>query len=182
MIAGLDPIPIQELRISSCPKVWLVDGYLDDLQSLTPIRGEVTAEHQGDMLSVKGDIETVVNLSCDRCLNSFNQQLGFTEQELIWIRETYPNPNPKGITSFKELRFTLPDSMVEIIDPSKEFDPERWIFEHLNLRLEPINLCGSNCPGPTNLSSPKANQNIKHTSHSSENFDPRWSTLKKLIA
>ena len=177
MLTGLAPIPIKELIVSSCPKVWLVDGYLDDLQSLTPLRGKVIAEHQGDMLSVKGDIETVVNLSCDRCLSSFNKQLGFNEQELIWIRETYP----KEISSSKDMSFTLPDSMIEVISPTKEFDPERWIFEHLNLRLEPINLCGSNCPGPAKLSSPKAAQNIKHTSHCSEDFDPRWSTLKKLI-
>ena len=60
------------------------------------------------------------------------------------------------------MSFTSPDSMIEVIDPSKEFDQERWIFEHLNLRLEPINLCGSNCPGPSNLNFPKKNHRSIH--------------------
>jgi len=82
------------IEILVLPKVWSVEVYLDDLESLTPARGLIRAEVQGNMLFVEGNAETVVNLCCDRCLNSFNQFLSFNEKEMIWIGNSPPEQLP----------------------------------------------------------------------------------------
>ena len=73
MIAGLAPVPIWELRDLESPRIWKVDGYLNDLPSLTPVRGTIQAEHRGNVLAVHGSLQTIVTLICDRCLSQFNQ-------------------------------------------------------------------------------------------------------------
>ena len=37
MIEGLEPIPLRDLQALGAPKVWSVDGKLEDLESLTPV-------------------------------------------------------------------------------------------------------------------------------------------------
>ena len=56
----------------------------------------------------------------------------------------------------------------ERLDPQGRFDPERWIFEQLNLRLPLVNRCGADCPGPARWSSESGAP------------DPRWSALRGL--
>ncbi len=178
MIPGLAPIPIQELRALSCSKVWSVDGYIDDFDSLTPLKGEVSADHQGEMLNVKGEVKTVVNLSCDRCLGRFNQLLSFKEEEVIWLGKSPPDQLPKNY----DCNLNFLESMIECLNPSGEFDPERWIFEQLNLRLQPVNLCGVQCPGPAILHSEKCGTENKQIPKTSVEIDPRWASLKKLLS
>ena len=78
MIEALEPVPLQELRALGTAKVWEVEGELDELPSLTPVRGHVSAEHRGNVLAVTGQLKTIVTLCCDRCLNQFNQKLSCT--------------------------------------------------------------------------------------------------------
>lgn len=43
MIEGLEPVPLQELRVLGAPSYWTVEGHLDQLTSLTPVRGQLKA-------------------------------------------------------------------------------------------------------------------------------------------
>ena len=90
MIEALEPVPLQELRALGTAKVWEVEGELDELPSLTPVRGHVSAEHRGNVLAVEGRLNTIVTLCCDRCLNQFNQKLSCTPSELIWLGDEQP--------------------------------------------------------------------------------------------
>ena len=90
MIEALEPVPLQELRALGTAKVWDVEGELDELPSLTPVRGHVCAEHRGNVLAVEGKLSTIVTLCCDRCLNQFNQSLSCTPSELIWLGDEQP--------------------------------------------------------------------------------------------
>ena len=58
MIPGLEPIAT---RFRALDAPGLTDGYLDQLQSLTPVRGIVEAEHRGNVLAVAG---SSARLSC----------------------------------------------------------------------------------------------------------------------
>ena len=49
MIEGLEPVALQELRVLGAPRHWSVEGHLDQLPSLTPVRGELRAEHRGNV-------------------------------------------------------------------------------------------------------------------------------------
>ena len=90
MIDGLEPVSLQELRVLGGPKQWSVEGKLDSLPSLTPVRGQITAEHKGNVLVVEGKLDTIVTLCCDRCLNQFNHPLQASPQELIWLGDAPP--------------------------------------------------------------------------------------------
>jgi len=82
-LALLRPVPLQELRLRADAKTWPVDQKLADLDSLTPVRGQVSARHHGSVLEVEGEAETIVTLCCDRCLQHFNRPLRASVHELL---------------------------------------------------------------------------------------------------
>lgn len=173
MIEGLEPVPLQELRALGTPKVWDVDGELDDLPSLTPVRGSVSAEHRGNVLAVQGQLSTIVTLCCDRCLNQFNQNLSCTPSELIWLGDAPPTPDELEWSG----EIADMEGLVDALDPRGRFDPQQWAFEQLNLLLPVVNHCGEHCPGPPGLDQKPV---ISETKETQEEVDPRWQALQRL--
>ncbi len=57
MIPGLEPVPLKDLQALGTSRVWEVDGQLDSMPSLTPVRGTIRAEHRGNLLEVEGSSE-----------------------------------------------------------------------------------------------------------------------------
>tara|TARA_B100000405_G_scaffold179277_1_gene125260 strand:+ start:87 stop:623 length:537 start_codon:yes stop_codon:yes gene_type:complete len=171
VIEALEPVPLQELRALGAPKVWEVEGELDELPSLTPVRGHVSAEHRGNVLSVAGQLSTIVTLCCDRCLNQFNQNLSCTPSELIWLGETQPTANELEQSG----EVAEMEGLVDVLDPRGQFDPQQWAFEQLNLQLPVVNHCGDHCPGPPGL-----NQQPVMPDAKAEELDPRWQALQQL--
>ena len=169
MIEGLEPVALQELRALAAPRTWSVEGQLESLKSLTPVRGELTAEHRGNVLSVEGELSTIITLTCDRCLGQFNQQLSCQPSELIWLGDA--PPSDEQLQESEDI--SAMEGLVECLDPRGRFDPEQWVFEQLSLQLPVVNHCGSDCPGP-----PLPRESgCEHTS-GSEPIDPRWQALR----
>ena len=79
----LHPIPIQELKALGTAHRWQIEQTIAGLDSLTPVRGQVSARHHGSVLEVEGEAETIVTLCCDRCLQHFNQPLQASVHELL---------------------------------------------------------------------------------------------------
>ncbi len=171
MIEALEPVPLQELRALGTPKVWEVEGELDELPSLTPVRGHLSAEHRGNVLAVQGQLSTIVTLCCDRCLNQFNQHLSCTPSELIWLGEAPPTADDLEHSG----EVAEMEGLVDVLDPRGQFDPQQWAFEQLNLLLPVVNHCGDHCPGPPGLD----HQPAISTPDSME-VDPRWQALQQL--
>ena len=173
MIPGLQPISLQDLKALAAPRHWSIEGHLDEMSSLTPLRGSISAEHQGSILEVKGKFQTIVTLCCDRCLSEFNQNLACNTEELIWLKGDGPNPNELNGSSHSDDM----DALMECLDPRGSFDPERWVFEQLSLQMPLVKRCGADCPGPAQLQ-PSA----KTTAVKAEgtDIDPRWAALQKL--
>ena len=166
MIEGLEPVALQELRVLGAPRHWSVEGHLDQLPSLTPVRGELRAEHRGNVLMVEGKLSTIVTLSCDRCLGQFNHELTCTSTELIWLGQAPPTEDDlQNSEHISEM-----EGLVEYLDPRGDFDPQQWVFEQLNLQLPVVNHCGEHCPGPR--ISPET-----VVRESAEPIDPRWAAL-----
>jgi uncharacterized protein len=166
----LKPVPIPELRALEQGRSWVVDQHLDGLASLTPVRGSLRVVHQGNVLAVEGEADTILTLRCDRCLQHFNHPLGFDTRELIWLgeaarQEGLDMPLLEGPASELELD---PDGLTESLDPHGSFDPAHWIFEQLSLQLPLVNHCGADGPGPSTWGS------------ASTAGDPRWSSLAAL--
>lgn len=154
----LRPIAIAELRTLAEGKHWPVDQSIAELASLTPVRGEVNVAHHGTALEVTAAVETIVTLCCARCLGQFNQTLRAEVRELIAFRG---GPSPAD-----GLEEVAGEELDDRLDPQGRFDPERWLFEQLNLRLPLVNRCGNACPGPDRWSSAPAGG------------DPRWASLR----
>ena len=102
------------------------------------------------------------------------QALGAEAHELLELAEagsgsgpgdTLPTPcrplDPTELTA-------AGDDLDDRLDPEGDFDPERWLFEQLSLRLPLVNRCGSECPGPATWSSEEGRG------------DPRWASLRHL--
>ena len=171
MIEALEPVPLQELRALGSEKVWDVEGELDELPSLTPVRGHVSAEHRGNVLAVEGKLSTIVTLCCDRCLNQFNQSLSCTPSELIWLGDEQPTADELELSG----EVAEMEGLVDVLDPRGQFDPQQWAFEQLNLLLPVVNHCGDHCPGPPGLQQQPVTSDAKP-----KDVDPRWQALQQL--
>jgi uncharacterized protein len=160
----LRPVSLQELKLQSEGRRWRIDQALSELDSLTPVRGSLSALHRGNALELEGEASTIVTLCCDRCLQPFNHPLAFRTHELLRLGEEAGNA---GLEDLHELQLQ-PDEFTETVDPAGSFDPAHWVYEQLSLQLPLVNRCGSDCPGPGTWSS------------ESELGDPRWAALKAL--
>ncbi|MEB3167977.1 MAG: DUF177 domain-containing protein [Synechococcaceae cyanobacterium] len=157
-VAPLRPVPFTELRLLEEGRRWRVDQAIDGLESLTPVRGWVHAQHHGEALEVEGEAETIVTLCCDRCLQPFNHPLRAEARELLEFREALAPSAAAEPT----------DPLDDRLDPRGRLDPERWLFEQLSLRLPLVNRCGDHCPGPPSWGD------------APEGLDPRWAALRNL--
>ncbi|MEY3750404.1 MAG: hypothetical protein RLZZ186_823 [Cyanobacteriota bacterium] len=169
----LRPVPLQELRLLADGRHWSVDQALCELESLTPVRGQLTAIHRGNILEIAGEASTIVTLRCDRCLQHFNHPLSFRHQEVVWLGDQARSAGLDAevvLEGGSEVLELDPDSLCESLDPSADFDPEHWLFEQLSLQLPLVNRCGSECPGP----------NLQGAANDDEPIDPRWAALKNL--
>jgi uncharacterized protein len=161
-VLPLRPVSLQELRLQSEGLRWEVEQPIADLDSLTPVRGWVRAVLHGEALEVEGAAATIVTLCCDRCLQPFNHAVEAQVRELLELG---------GEGQLGDTASCAGDGMPEErLDPRGSFDPERWLFEQLSLRLPLVNRCGSSCPGPARWSS------------EAEAGDPRWEALGRLRA
>jgi len=173
----LRPVPIQELGLLAEGRRWRVDQHLSELQSLTPVRGSLSAVHRGNVLELDGEASTIVTLCCDRCLQQFNHPLRFSSRELLWLGEQARHNGIEaeallgagGSTGDAGSMLDLEaDELCESIDPNGSFEPEHWLFEQLSLQLPLVNRCGAECPGP-DLSTGSGGA-----------IDPRWGALRNL--
>jgi uncharacterized protein len=171
MSDALRPVPLQELRLLAEGRHWSVDQPLGDLESLTPVRGQIQALHRGKVLEVSGQAETLVRLRCDCCLEDYNHQLTTEAQELIGLGE--PDAETEPVLELDA------ESFNETLDPRGTFDPARWLFEQLHLQLPFRNHCGPQCPGP-DLAPEAPRQTAAAAAAAAPAPDSRWAALRDL--
>ena len=189
-VVPLHPVAVPELRLLGGDRQWEVNQAIEGLPSLTPVRGHLRVQHHGDVLEVEGVVSTIVTLRCDRCLNHFNQELQAEARELLELLPATVSRQAGGPTR-AELSAEQGSSQRQVsglgggaidateliaagedlddrLDSEGTFDPERWLFEQLSLRLPLVNRCGADCPGPATWSSEAGGG------------DPRWAALRRL--
>ena len=116
---------------------------ISGLNTLTPVKGMVIVTHGGNFLDVYLQAETIITLSCDRCLQSFNHRLKVDTSELIWLENKLEVDHNLPL----EREISL-ENLSETLDPNGYFDVETWIFEQLSLAMPMRQLCGNNCHPP----------------------------------
>ncbi|MCA1991937.1 MAG: YceD family protein [Coleofasciculus sp. S288] len=119
-----------------------VNEVIAGLDTLTPVRGRMQVAHKGNYLEVSAQAETIVTLTCHRCLQQFNHRLTVDTSELIWLDESADKPDD-GLLE----RETAFEELVETLSPEGYFQPDTWLYEQLCLQLPPRQLCDKQCLG-----------------------------------
>ncbi|MEA5448195.1 YceD family protein [Leptolyngbya sp. CCNP1308] len=118
-----------------------LNSHLADLDTLTPVRGELTVTHQGTYLEVKARADTIVTLTCDRCLQAYNHRVSLSAQELIWLEH---EPDPATLPLEREVSV---EDLFETLPPNGYFYPETWLYEQICLALPMPQICDEDCSG-----------------------------------
>ncbi|MDJ0595391.1 MAG: YceD family protein [Pleurocapsa sp. MO_226.B13] len=142
----------------------IVNDTIARLNTLTPVKGKIAVRHGGNFLEVSSQAETIVTLTCDRCLQHYNHRLAIDTSELIWLESRLEN-----IEDLPAEREVPLEDLSETLPPHGHFDPETWLFEQLSLALPLRRVCGESCPGAAVTSSKEDN-----------GIDSRWSSLAAL--
>lgn len=140
----------------------LVDEFLPDLETLTPVRGRIVVQHKGNFLEVSAKAETILTLTCDRCLRQYNDRLTLNTSEIIWLDEAVDQPDTGPLERETEL-----DDLVEALSPQGHFQPQNWLYEQMCLALPPRQICDAQCQGVS-------------LSEDEPTGDSRWGALEAL--
>ena len=158
------------LKLQQQPQVIAIDQSLPDLETLTPIRGRMVIHHQGTFLEVNAQVETIITLSCDRCLQQYNQRLRVDQTEIIIL-----DPKAAQLQEFPLEQEVLWEELVETLSPQGYFSPDTWIYEQLCLSLPSKQLCNLDCAGI--LVDEPVTENLHEESPA---IDHRWEALELL--
>lgn len=118
------------------------EEFLPDLETLTPVRGSISVKHHGNYLEVSAQAETIVTLTCHRCLQQYNSRVKITPSELIWLDEAASQPDLGPLE-----RETALEDLVETLSPQGYFQPGEWLYEQMCLEIPYRQLCDANCLG-----------------------------------
>lgn len=139
----MNPIYIpQLLRVPQNTETLEVQDYLDGLETLTPVNGYLRITHHGNYLNISGQAETIVTLTCDRCLQQYNYRLAIEPTEIIWLEDTVEDPEDLPL----EREITL-EELVETLPTNGYFHPDKWLYEQLCLEIPQRKLCDQQCSG-----------------------------------
>ncbi len=120
-----------------------LDEFIGALDTLTPLRGKIRIRHGGTFLEVAVQAETIVTLTCDRCLQHYNHRLLLDTSELIWL-----NDNANSPQSHPQEREIAWEDLSEILAFDGYFELDTWLYEQLSLALPVQQFCGKNCQQP----------------------------------
>lgn len=161
----MDPIQLPQLVQSpDCTEVINFSESLADLETLTPVKGWIKVTHQGSYLDVSTQADTIVTLTCDRCLQNYNYRLAIEASEMIWFQAKSDDELYEPGT---EIEVPL-EELVETLVPDGAFHPDIWLYEHLCLELPQRKLCAEDCDG------------IALPAEPASAIDHRWAALESL--
>jgi uncharacterized protein len=119
-----------------------VQTYLPDLKTLTPVQGVMQVGHRGNYLEVSTRAETIMTLTCDRCLQQYNQRIRVDVSELIWLQES-----PEEVIEEDVEREIAYEDLVESLHPQGHFHPDEWLYQQFCLEIPQRQLCSQDCQG-----------------------------------
>lgn len=142
-----------------------VEEFLPNLETLTPIRGRIQVTHRGNFLEVSAQAETIITLTCHRCLQQYNHRLAINTSEIIWLDEA---EQPDNLPLEREVAV---EDLIETLSAQGYFYPNEWLYEQLCLEIPQRQLCDQQCAGIQTAAPPPASE---------ESIDRRWASLEAL--
>ena len=135
---------------------------LPHLDTLTPVKGELSVTHRGTFLDVKAQASAIMTLECDRCLQSYNTRIQVDASEILWLEE--PVQEIDDLEKEVEL-----EDLVESLPPQGYFKPDEWLYEQMCLAIPQKQICNADCSGIEIKNNPPAVE-----------VDHRWAALSSL--
>jgi uncharacterized protein len=145
-----------------------IEDFLPDLPTLTPVKGKVIVKHQENYLELVARADTIVTLTCDRCLQNYNYRLRTNASEFIWLKDLTEMTEPDSAQ--EEIAY---EDLVETLPIQGYFHPDVWLYEQLCLQLPLQKLCATDCPG-IQVEQPE------HHATDEKPIDRRWASLEAL--
>ncbi|MEM9151314.1 MAG: YceD family protein [Cyanobacteria bacterium P01_F01_bin.3] len=139
-----------------------VAEHLPQLETLTPVKGELSVAHRGTFLEVRAKASAIMTLECDRCLQSYNTRVQVDTSEILWLEE----PVVDDPVLEKEVEL---EDLVESLPPQGYFRPGEWLYEQMCLAIPQRQICDTSCPGIEITSNPPETE-----------VDHRWAALSQL--
>lgn len=143
-----------------------VQEFIPNLETLTPVRGCVRVTHRGNFLEVSAKVESIMTLTCYRCLQQYNYRLAVDTSEIIWLDEAANKLDDAPL----EREVALED-LVETLPPQGYFYPGEWLYEQMCLEIPQRQLCARDCTGI---------QTDTLLNASERSTDQRWASLEAL--
>lgn len=154
-------IPIPQI-LNAPDKTISIDvaEHLPSLETLTPVKGELSVQHRGTFLEVSARAHTIMTLECDRCLQSYNARVQVDTSEILWLEEPTPAESNETEVELEDL--------VESLPPQGCFKPDEWLYEQMCLAMPQKQICIESCEG------------IEITNNPPAIVDDRWAALSIL--
>ena len=155
-IEDIENAPNQTLQIN-------FEENLDGINSKSPIRAELEVVSLGEFIEIRGEVQGIVTLECDLCLEEFDYELDFEIEELFAKNALMDEYGSE--TEIKDGNF------VTDLRGSKDIDIYDLLYQSVILDLPNKKVCGINCKG---------NNFLKDDEVAENEPDPRLSVFKNI--
>lgn len=126
---------ISELSEKQLPIVF--DEVINELDNNIPVKANLTVKDLGNRIIIQGDLNTDINLQCDRCLGSFKYHVDAK------INETFLKGSLET-SSKKEVELTE-NSFLEELNGDDKINLTDFIYQEVVLNIPNKKLCSSSC-------------------------------------
>lgn len=174
MLVDLENVPQEGQAIDRAldPSVLSFDASEFRLATLVSLNGRLT-KADDDAYRLTGDLASVVELSCVRCLEPFETDIR-EALDLLYL------PQSKNVAPGEENDPSLTDDELAVsFYTDHEIDLAHMIWEQITLALPMKPICKPDCQGL--CPSCGVNRNEATCSCVFDSIDPRWQSLKGLL-
>ena len=138
---------------------------ISELETLTPVRGRLKVTHKTTYIEVTAQAETIVTLTCHRCLKQYNHRLKVDTSEMIWLDASAHQAHLNSL----DVEINV-EELVETLSPQGYFDPADWLYQQLCLETPLRQLCDGPCEPPE----------LNTDTRGENSIDSRWAALEAL--
>ncbi|MCG8409844.1 MAG: DUF177 domain-containing protein [Bacteroidales bacterium] len=129
---------------------------------------QILLKKKSSFLELDFDINGYIILTCDRCLDEYQQDIDY---------------KGKLFVKFSEHDDDLADDVIVLSPSEHELDISHYIYESINLSI-PLKRVHPNINGESTCNKEMLEklEDYKIEESTEENIDPRWNDLRKLMA
>lgn len=153
---------------------------IEDLGAVKPVLGDLTVSASATGMKISGTVQTLLKLTCHRCLRPFFLNINVPLDEFFVENRT----DREIAERFPKERELLASDFVEELSEDGILDITDLVYQAVTLATPVSCLCGDDCPGPAFPEGTAESGSLaasKDAKHHKDRIDPRWKNLKTLF-